>query len=525
MAEARQKYIVEDLISDSESLLDEIVDIGEVLGELPDETSDAVSEDIRKKSLDSLREEIELETDGHVELTISENELKVTAAFFPPSERRIPMNPDDVAAYLKAKGVIHGIDWKQIEEACFACSTERRPVTGIVIAEATPPTDEIAEYLEIEKPQPHKLRNAEKNAARIDFKGISPFIMVSRGDVLARTIPRRPGQTGTTVCGGVIPFKKTAASRIEAGRNTLVENGRILAAIDGRFEKNESSLWVNNVLEIKGDVDYKTGHIDFPGDVIITGQIKDGFRVTSGGSIFCEQTMDVDMVSCGGDLRINKGIIGRRKGSINVHGKLDAKFIENCHVQAKGPVRIETGIINSAVHTRDRVEMGIRGVIIGGIIYGQNGVEAAQIGSASGTKTEVYCGTDYSIEEKINWIRDKNIELVFKLKNVEERLKTDQSGRDTLVELQGKLKAAIHKMNDAANRLVFHLDKNESAEVIVHGSVFPGVYIEICHLSLPIHSEMRGVKFLLDKKKGKITAVPLGPDEQRKQVALKRTVK
>ena len=65
-------------------------------------------------------------------------------------------------------------------------------------------------------------------------------------------------------------------------------------------------------------------------------------------------------------------------------GEVKAKFIENCYVEAGGPVYVENGILNSAIHTLKQVELGRKGVIIGGKIYAQDGVKAVQIGSAMG---------------------------------------------------------------------------------------------------------------------------------------------
>lgn len=81
---------------------------------------------------------------------------------------------------------------------------------------------------------------------------------------------------------------------------------------------------MNEVLEIDDDVDYKTGHINFPGDVIIRGEVKDGFKVHSRGSIFCAKTLDASEVISGKDLIVQQGIIGRNKGIIQVEGKLKA---------------------------------------------------------------------------------------------------------------------------------------------------------------------------------------------------------
>jgi len=73
-----------------------------------------------------------------------------------------------------------------------------------------------------------------------------------------------------------------------------------------------------------------------------------------------------------------------------------------------------------------------------------------------------------------------------------------------LAELHGKIAKAIHQMNAAARGLVKKLDKNESAEVSVRENVFPGTYIEICHVSHIVAKPLRSVTFRLDKAKGKI---------------------
>ena len=116
----------------------------------------------------------------------------------------------------------------------------------------------------------------------MDFKAISPFRMVRKGDILARISPRVEGVAGIDVMGAVVPHGKSPGSSPKPGKNTLVAGDTVVAGADGRFVSGEESFWVSEVLEIRGDVDYSTGHIDFPGDVIVQGQIKQGFKVKAG---------------------------------------------------------------------------------------------------------------------------------------------------------------------------------------------------------------------------------------------------
>jgi uncharacterized protein (DUF342 family) len=328
--------------------------------------------------------------------------------------------------------------------------------------------------------------------------------MVQEGEVLARVQPIQEGLQGTTVTGKALPYETKKIQKLAPGPNTNQDGDCVVATCSGRFEISQTSFRVNEILELESDVDYGTGHIDFPGDVIIHGEIKDDFRVHSGGSIYCKKTMDASEVSCSGDLMVNWGIIGKKKGSVKAGGSVKTRFIENCYVEAKGAIFVEVGIMNSTVYSLDTIELGMKGVIVGGTIHGQNKVVATQIGSTMGPRTEIYLGIDYTVKQKLEWIREKNTELAFKLQQVKRKVQLAEDGKERLLEIQKKLQEALHKMNKAASELLFQLDKNEEATVEVRSAVFPGAYIEICHVPYVVSRKIEQVLFRLDKAKGKV---------------------
>ena len=242
--------------------------------------------------------------------------------------------------------------------------------------------------------------------------------------------------------------------------------------------------------------------------MVIQGQIKQGFKVRAGGSLTCAKLIDASEIICGGDLETGQGILGRMQGTVKVGGSVRAKFIENCYLEAGGDVFVSTGCLNSVINTLGMVSTGPKGVIIGGKLYAQKGVKAFQIGSSAGVRTEIHCGIDYTVQQKLTWIRDRNIELALKLKEVESRLTSRKDPR--LVELQDKLKAAIHRMNDSAKTLVASLDKNENAAVEAKGDIHHGVFVEICHVPLVVAHPMSRVRLILDKTFGVISPEKLG---------------
>jgi hypothetical protein len=148
-------------------------------------------------------------------------------------------------------------------------------------------------------------------------------------------------------------------------------------------------------------------------------------------------------------------------------------------------------------------------VIIGGKLYAQKGVSAFQIGSTAGVRTEIHCGVDYRVQQKLAWIRDKNIELALKLKQVETTLASKGENK-RLAELRDKLKAAISRMNDSAKRIIASLDKNEDAAVTATGEIHHGVFVEICHVPLVISQSLSRVRLTLDKSFGVVSPERLG---------------
>jgi uncharacterized protein (DUF342 family) len=247
--------------------------------------------------------------------------------------------------------------------------------------------------------------------------------------------------------------------------------------------------------------------------------------VRAGRSLYCSKSIDASEVTTGGNLVTAQGIIGRRQAVIRSGGAIGARFIENCVVEAAGPIRVQTGVMNSSLHTLGFLEMGERGVIVGSIVEAREGVVAAQIGSSRSPRTEIRCGTDYTVDRQLVVLRDRTIALAGKLRQVEERRRREGANTASLDALAERIRAGIHRLNEAARDIVPGLDRNEDARVSVRGSVHPGTVIEICRVSLVVSRLMTFVTFRLDRREGRVvsgrydhrgTAKPPGGAEPKK---------
>jgi uncharacterized protein (DUF342 family) len=496
-------YAIEDLIRSSEELLNDI-SIEEIELERPSGSKKKIESEVQRRELKELAVEKKPSVDGIVELSVSKDGMLATADFYPPSGSGSDIIEEEVRDKFESFGIIFGIDWETVCEKSRQCNEEQVQINGVVVARGRPPEDEIPEQLAVD-PRLKEAPGIEKDdSGSVDYKEHTSYTLVKKGETLARVVPKKEGKLGKTVKGELVPYRTVPVAQTKPGKNTKQEKDRLLATADGRFEIWNNHFWVHEVFDIHGDVDYHTGNISFPGDIIIHGTVNDGFKVDAGGSITCKGTLDASEVTCQRDLQVFRGIIGRQKGKITVGGTINTKYIENSWVEAKGSVFIDTGILHSIVRTQDRLVLSHKSIVAGGKIFAQNGVRAGQIGTRMGIKTELHVGIDHKVQQNLEWIKDKSVALASKLGQVEETIKARPLEGSALKQTRNRLKEYIKRLTRAAKTLVLQLDKNEKADIVVQGTVFPGVYIEICHVPYLVSCEMDRIRFYLDRERRKI---------------------
>ncbi len=504
----REEHVLDSLLADADGLLAEL-EGARLPGAAP--AALAAGRDLREAELRLLDELQSPTKDSHVEIVVAEDGMRVRMHLDPPTGERSPIDVDAVLQQLTERGVTTGVDGKVIRDAVLKCNTERVPVHDVVAARGVKPVDEVSASIAIVE-EVREPRREEPEDGPVDFKELSPFVTVKEGTILARVSPKRPGVMGSTVRGTAVAYGKATVASPKPGRNTRWEGGAVVAACQGVVRIAEGSFWVEEVLEVPGNVDFSVGNIDFPGDVIIRGEILDGFRIRAGRSLYCQKSIDASEITTGGDLVTAQGIIGRRQAVIRSGGGIKARFIENCVVEAAGSIRVQTSVMNSSLHTLGSLELGDRGILVGSVVEAQDGVNTAQIGSSRSPRTEIRCGIDYTVDRRLARLRDQNIALAGRLRQIEEKQKRDPGSAASLTPLAERIRATIHRLNDAARDIIPRLDRNEDARVSIRGTVFPSSLIEIRRVSFVVSKAMSFVTFRLDRKDSRIVA---GRYEQR----------
>ena len=341
---------------------------------------------------------------------------------------------------------------------------------------------------------------------KVDFHHIKSFLVVGKDDFLGDIIPMTPGVDGLDLLGHTIKAPKKFINYLSKGDNVYSKGGKIYSDIDGSFKIINNKLNVDPVLSIPNDIDYSTGDIEFSGDVNVLKSIREGFSVKVDRDLYIGESIEPADISCGNSIYVKHGIIGSDKYTIYCSNSINVMHVENANIRCNGSISIRNSITNSNICCLDRLIMEESSSIIGGKYNFQNGIVTGHIGNKIGVETHIKLGVDYKIEEKLRIIQETSKMLIQEMTLVQDKVSFADSK-----EIKFKLKYLFlslrnrqNSLNNYSRSLLSRLDKNENSKLVVHGTIYPGTYIEICHISYVVSKKLSKIKFYLNKEDGEI---------------------
>ena len=483
-----------------------------------------------------------MDRDAILEISISDDRMSVYGTFLPPIEAGRPFSPDFVEAVLENQSVVHGTLDEAIGEAMFASNTEKRAQKDVLIARGTVAVPERPPYWKICAPvadggAPGDGAAAEDGGApdadeaapatdgdspgagaatgnvvrtdslRIDYKNETHVQIVHAGQKLAELEPALEGVEGTDVLGNQIPFPTQTVPSYQPGANTSVENDIACATVSGRMLVNAKEFYVEDRLEISGDIGYGTGSIEFPGDVVVKGEIKEGFHIWAGKSVTADRTVDVSQIYCRGAFHSTGGIIGRGKALLRTADEIHVRFVGNCHVESKSSIHVKQYVYHSHIGCLGAFSMEKSGRVIGGVITAAKGVECNTLGNSAEIATYVRVGIDFIVERKLRLNREKHHQITLRLQKLTAKLSDNPTDRQ--LDIVHRLEEARNRYAEALGELTDGLDIHEDAQVVASGDIYPGVRVQICRAEYVVTEKMKAVRFRLEKESGRIVAGPI----------------
>ncbi len=349
----------------------------------------------------------------------------------------------------------------------------------------------------------------------IDWKNVTKIDSVVSGQLLARIEDAKLGVPGKNIHGETISAKRGKPFKLKDGENVLVHGGKVFSTADGQAFFSLGRVDVRPVFFVDGDLDMKTGNINFTGDVIIEGNIPPGYEVRAEGSIKVGGSVEGSSLHAGGSITISGGISGGGSASVEAGEEIQSAFINSGDVISAGDVRVSSYILHSSIISGGSVVCR-NGTIIGGTIKAKKGIVAGSLGNHHYTRTILRVGDEGRTAGETEIIRKKIGELqasIEKLAIVTEKLEEKKrkqnyfltpQEREFLIKQEITYISLMEKSAALEQRLASFQDNQVS--VSVNGVVYPNTEIHIgayCKTTSKPKEKIR-----LQFSQGSIIAIP-----------------
>ncbi len=471
---------------------------------------DPVQKDLKKfeTELESasgkrLRFKKDIPENASVRIRLSEDKIRAWLFVFPPCYGGMPVSEEQIREALTEKEVVHGIDTyllkriakEQIYFRIFPIAT------GLDVAHGR--NGSVEELVRRER----KLDLREDTHGNVNYKELNYINNVREGDpICSITLPTK-ARDGKSVRGEIVPGKDGKPARVPAGKHTtLSEDGKTLyAAIDGEVVYSDGRFTIQRVLTIARNIDLATGNIDFPGDVIIKGDVRDGFSVRAGGTLQILGTAEGAHLSSGGDMTIQSGMIGGQRGDITCGGTLTCKYLEHCTVYAKGSIYVDTIILSNVSSEEEIVITNKRGGISGGKITAVKQVKTTTAGAKNNPAltTAIHLGATPKLLEDLKSLHERKKAAERNAKRIELNIHYIESSRERQseerIQLLGKLKVQyqmallqLSQLDRLINALNEKLNAPEARCSFTCTYIYPTVTVTIGEHSISFEQEHEG---------------------------------
>lgn len=334
----------------------------------------------------------------------------------------------------------------------------------------------------------------------------SAFTLVSAAQVIGRVHEPGAGRAGRDVTGQVIEPTAGVAAELELDESiTLGPEGELRAQVGGVLVREGQRAAIDPVLRVETDVDFSTGHVEFDGDVIVSGGVRDRFRIRSGGAVTVHGLIEAATIETRGDLHALGGFAGRERGNAHVGGDLHARYLDNISGSVMGDVVCEREVMNCelTVHGHVRAE---RGAIIGGCLNVTGSVDVGLLGAPAGTLTELIVGRVARLEPLAEGL-SRRIAQIQRRAGVLEKARRElqqhaNASPASLAELRRRLSGTQaelarlartrEKASAALTRLREAIARERTVVVNVEKRIAPGVVLIVGHQRFPLGRELRG---------------------------------
>ncbi|MFO1445933.1 DUF342 domain-containing protein [Bacillus sp. Bva_UNVM-123] len=436
----------------------------------------------------------------HFRISISQDRLSAKIDLIKKIEPEFSFTVNELNEFLKKEKITFGLKENRLAEICENPNSNAYPV---IIAEGSAVKNGVDAYL-VNEVRFDKTEKREK----FNFRNVLKIPSVKSGQLLASIIPPTPGTDGTDVTGRKIPAKNGKQLKIRPGKNVIVNGENFYSTSDGQLSVTNKMVSVNPVFEVNGDIDLKTGNIDFIGNVEIRGNVPSGYEIKAGGDIKIFGLVESATIHADGNIVISGGVTGGNKGSVTAGGNIQATYLNQAIVRAGQDIIVASSILHSKVEAGGSIYCN-NALVIGGVLLANGNLHIKDVGNHLFTKTELKAGSDTTLTEKEHELKKQKAILsdnVSKLTGIEQKIlqigkstgKLTEEQR-TLILKQQKTKRhlleQIQDIEDELEEIEAEVNEKQDTSIYIYNIIYPNSSIQYGKYTRQIQKEFSNVRF------------------------------
>ena len=426
--------------------------------------------------------------DCKYDVSVSAGNKEAFIFITPPSGTGKGVTVDGIEAALKANNVVFGLR----EDVIKMIADDQKYSQKLCVAVAQLPIDGVSGSITYKYDKKVEAAPTENERGFVDYKDLGFIRVVRTGDVIADITLPTEGEPGVDVRGGKIAQYPGKKAQFTLGPNTKIteDEQHVVAAADGRLIFKNNAFTVETTVIINGDVDASVGNISFIGDVIIKGNVCEGFKVSSNTNITVSGEVNGATLEAGGNITIKQGCVFAK---ITCHGNVSALFCERSSINCDGNISAQNYVICNIYCAGELTIKASNGSLIGGKYTILNSLEASNIGSKTYTPTDITLGDNAiladektQLEMKIAAAQKKIEDLTMIVNFLNEKKKELRKLPDdkeemlaTAVRQRVLLNVEIKTNQKRIDEINVYLSTKQQLWVRCKGYIYPGTRITI----------------------------------------------
>ncbi|MBU9714527.1 DUF342 domain-containing protein [Evansella tamaricis] len=445
------------------------------------------------------------------QIEISDNKMEATLKQLKDPEETIQLA--DLEKYIQGIGISFGVKKEMLQQALGGFVE-----SPIVIAEGKYPQNGVDAYIQPNFPTDSADELTQNDI--INLREVLTIPSVTQGSIVGRKVNLIEHEDGMNIYGVVVKGKPGRDITLRPGKNTIVSESKqeLISVIDGQMVVEKKVIHVYPIYEVHGDLDMRTGNIDFVGNINIRGNVPAGFKLKAKGDIRIHGSVEGVEIHAGGSVYIHQGVVAQGKGKITANGDLITSFINQGNISVQGNVHVNQSILHSYVEAQGSVFCNKgHGNIVGGKTFACKGITVNEVGNPMNTPTALFVGVSQSTIEEESSIKQElsnSLSDLEKQKLLLEKITSNNNDKEIPPNIRIMKLRVRNTMEDTKRKIAELKEKYDALqdliefpsepELRINQVIYPNSTVHFGKYRRTVIRKQRCVLFKLDKKEIKM---------------------